>query len=302
MRVLHIDTGRELRGGQRQALMLMRGLREAGHASELLARSASPLWEAAAALGFAVYPATLKSLWRRSRDADLVHAHDARAHTLAALASRQLFVVSRRVAFPLQGGSLSRWKYRRAQCYLAVSQFVRAEMERGGVPAAKITVVYDGVEVQPLAGGIEETSFQAVAINSHDPQKGRRLIQQAAAIANVPVTFSADLTRDLPRASVFLYITESEGLGSAALLAMSLKVPVVASRVGGLPEVVEDGDSGFLVANDPAAIAESILRLRAEPALARALGHNGRLRVEQKFTMPHMVKSTLKAYRRVLPA
>ncbi len=146
MHILHIDLGREMRGGQRQVLMLMQGLREIGHSSELLARAGSPLYQAAEALHFAVEPASFKSLMARSRRADLVHAHDARSHAFAAMASLQPFVVSRRVAFLPSRSLLSKWKYQRAKRFLAVSEFVAGELRRAGVPAGKIDVVYDGVQ------------------------------------------------------------------------------------------------------------------------------------------------------------
>ncbi len=69
---------------------------------------------------------------------------------------------------------------------------------------------------------------------------------------------------------MFLYITHKEGLGSAALLAMASGVPVVASRVGGLPEIVDDGGTGFFVENHPEAIAAR-MRLLAEDG-GRAAG------------------------------
>ncbi len=63
---------------------------------------------------------------------------------------------------------------------------------------------------------------------------------------------------------MFVYITRSEGLGSAILLAMSAGVPVVASNIGGIPEIVVDGESGLLVENDAAQIAAAILRLKQD--------------------------------------
>lgn len=300
MHILHVDLGREMRGGQRQVLMLMEGLREAGHSSELLARAGSPLYQAAEALHFPVEPASLKTLMARSQRADLVHAHDARSHTLAAVASRQTFVVSRRVAFLPSQGLLSKWKYRRAQRFLAVSQFVAGELKRAGVPLEKIDVVYDGVQIDLIPARETEFGARIVALASRDPLKGRDLAQTAAAMAKVPVVFSEDLASDLHNASMFLYITRSEGFGSAALLAMSFGLPVIASRAGGLPEIVVDEESGLLVENDPSAIAEAILKLMGDPEFARSLGRNARARVEQRFTVKHLVAGTLNSYRRAL--
>ncbi len=291
--------GREMRGGQRQVLQLLQGLKERGHASELLARRGSPLWNTAEEAGFPVQAASVAAVLGNSRRADIVHAHDAHSHTLTAVAARR-FVVSRRVAFPIHSGFASRWKYDRASRFLAVSRFVGRELERAGVPPTKIDIVYDGVQLTSIPGLQTKNDFLAVTSASSDPAKGRELVEQACALANVPVLFSKDLAADLPRASIFLYISRSEGLGSAALLAMSFAVPVVASRVGGLPEIVTDLESGLLVDNDPQAIAAAITKLKADSNLAQTLGRNGRARVEREFTQEHMVESTLQSYARAL--
>jgi glycosyltransferase involved in cell wall biosynthesis len=294
VRILHIDTGKELRGGQRQVLLLMRALRERGHECELLARQQSPLWKAAKDLEFPVAPASLWNVWRHSSDVNIVHAHDARSHTLAAVASRRRFVVSRRVAFPVKRGAFSRWKYGRPVRYLAVSRFVARELATAGVPKHKIEVVYDGVE-QTVAPG-PRGEFRIVALDSADPLKGRSLVEKGARIAGVPVQFSDDLARDLPSASVFVYATQSEGLGSAALFAMSLEIPVIASRVGGLPEIVEHGETGLLVENDPECFAAAMRQLRDDPETCHAMGRKARLRIERDFTADRMVERTLAAY------
>ncbi len=287
-----------MRGGQRQVLMLLSGLRDAGHSSDLLARAGSPLYQAAEALHFPVEAASLKNVMRRSLGADLVHAHDARSHTLAAIASRRRFLVSRRVAFPVSKDSVSKWKYGRARRFIAVSEFVSGELKRAGVSPEKIDVVYDGVQAD--TSRVHGVGDHVVALASRDSKKGRDLVEQAAAIANIPVVFSEDLASDLREASMFLYITRSEGFGSAALLAMSLGLPVVASCVGGLPEIVVDEESGLLVKNDPPAISEAILKLMRDPELAHALGRNARKRVEQRFTAKHLVAGTVDSYRRAL--
>jgi glycosyltransferase involved in cell wall biosynthesis len=127
--------------------------------------------------------------------------------------------------------------------------------------------------------------------------KGSDLLDQAAKVGGFEVLYSTDLNADLLSAAVFVYITRSEGLGSAALRAMAAGVPVVASRVGGLPEIVEHDKTGILTDNDPQAIAAGIRQ-----ALDRRieLGRNGRLAVEQRFSTEHMVQGTREAYVQVL--
>lgn len=293
MRVLHLDTGRSMRGGQHQALLLVQALSARGVECALLGPAGSPLLERARKAGIETGVLTPSGLRRAARGSDLIHCHDARSHTLAALLAPAPFVVSRRVDFPIQTHWLSRWKYRRAALLLAVSQAVRRRLEEAGVPAAKIAVVYDGVAVPP---GISTLDGDIIAPASEDPRKGAALVRRAAA----GVRFSEDLLRDLPRARALVYISESEGLGSAALLAMAHGVPVIASRTGGLPEIVIDGVNGFLVDNDPAAIAEAVARLAGDRELAARLGAAGRRLVEEQFTIERMAEKTIEAYRTVL--
>lgn len=288
-----------MRGGQHQVLLLLGLLAEAGHQSVLLARNQSPLFQAALSAGCQVHAATAVSVLKYSRKADLVHAHDARAHTLCSLASRQRFVVSRRVAFPVKNSLLSRLKYRSAARYLAVSRLVAATLQQAGVPADRTDVVFDAV--QPAVAQSEwSPEFPAIALASKDPMKGRDLIAQAAKVSGVEVLYSDDLVRDLQRASMFVYITRSEGLGSAALLAMNVGIPVIASKVDGLCEVVEDGVSGLLVQNQPGEIAKAMRRLLASEPLAHQLIAAGHQRIAGMFTPRHLLEGTLASYRRAL--
>ncbi len=300
MRILHLDTGEEMRGGQWQALRLIEGLRAQGVDCVLLARAGSRLGEAARQAGCQVAPAGFARAVILARRCDLVHAHDARAHTLAALAGGAPLVVSRRVAFGGAGGIASRWKYGRPARFIAVSEFVKSTLVARGVPAEKIAVVYDGVPLldaaQPAAG-----RPRVLAPDTRDdPQKGLALARQAAQLAGAELQLSGSLQRDLPGAAVFLYITHSEGLGSGALLAMSAGVPVVASRVGGLPEIIRHGHNGLLVENQAEAIAAAVRELLDDASLARRLGLAGRHTVMERFTVEHMVRGAMEAYRQVL--
>ncbi len=94
----------------------------------------------------------------------------------------------------------------------------------------------------------------------------------------------ADLPALLQSAEVFLFPSLNEGLGIAAIEAMACGLPVIASRVGGIPEVVADESTGLLVppANS-AALAAAITRLASDPALRRRLGTAGRARAEALF-------------------
>jgi hypothetical protein len=290
MKVLHIDLGREMRGGQHQALALVKAL---GEEAILMARAGSPLFEAARRQDIEVIPASFRSVREITRTIDLAHAHDAHSHQWLALGSKRPFVVSRRVAFPIKRGFLSRWKYARAAHFLAVSEFVKCQLVRAGVAPARISIVPDGVDLPPTTsrGGC------ILALRSSDPRKGSALAEKAAHFAGVELEWADHLLDDLQRASLFVYLSESEGLGSAALHAMAAGVPVVASRVGGLVEIVRDNETGILTENQPHAVAAAIRRameLRAD------LAANARPFVERNFTREQMVDRTREVYRKVL--
>ena len=277
-----------MRGGQWQVLRLIRGLRDRGCESILLtSEPESPLARIATSENFAV-----ERLRRRFPATDLVHAHDARSHAWAAVCARTPLIVARRVAFPVKTSFLSRWKYGRATNFIAVSRYVAGILGAAGVSSERISVVFDGVPVLPESsrtGGV-------IAPASDDAEKGADLARQAWP----SVEFSPDLERGLQSARILLYLTRNEGLGSGALLGMSAGAVVIASRVGGLPEIIEDGVNGMLVENDPAEIARCVSRLNAEPDFAVRLSQAARRTVEQRFTVERMVEDTLAIYRRIV--
>src|SRR6185436_10774567 len=91
-----------------------------------------------------------------------------------------------------------------------------------------------------------------------------------------------------------------EGLPITLLEAMACRRPIVATDVGGNRDVVVDGDSGFLVpVRNPDALATRVRQLLEDPALSRRLGEAGRRRVEDRFSIGHMVARTSELYERV---
>jgi len=294
MKILHLDSGREMRGGQWQVLRLTEGLREhTGIEQRLLCRGS--LLEQG--LG---EPLTFGALRQQARWADLIHAHDARTHTWAAMLSKPL-VVSRRVAFPIHRGVMSRLKYRRASRFLAVSQFVAGQLRTAGVDPSRISVVPDGAPIPSPPARLEWRSPPRVlALASDDPGKGTDLARAACAEAGLELRLTSDLERDLPEAEIFLYLSESEGLGSALILASLAKRAIVASRVGGIPEVVKDEQTGLLAPNEVSQIAAALTRLATESGLAERLAEGAFERAGREFSVDIMVARTVEAYRSTL--
>jgi glycosyltransferase involved in cell wall biosynthesis len=93
----------------------------------------------------------------------------------------------------------------------------------------------------------------------------------------------------------------SEGLSNSLLESMAAEVPVVATRVGGNPEVVEHGVTGLLIPpRDPHALASAICRLLENPDLASRFGRAGRQRVTEQFSLERMVCETEDLYLKLL--
>lgn len=99
---------------------------------------------------------------------------------------------------------------------------------------------------------------------------------------------------------VFVMSSVTEGLGTSLLDAMACGKPVVATAVGGIPEVVVDGQTGLLVPpRDHRATAAAIVRLLSDRALRERMGAAGLARVREKFSVERMVDDTLRIYQRV---
>jgi glycosyltransferase involved in cell wall biosynthesis len=106
-----------------------------------------------------------------------------------------------------------------------------------------------------------------------------------------------DVPELLGSASMFVLPSLTEGISLTLLEAMARGLPVVATRVGGNPEVVVDNVTGLLVPpSDPESLAAAMLRIHQDPALGREMGVRGRQRVEQEFSIQQMVRAYERHY------
>jgi glycosyltransferase involved in cell wall biosynthesis len=189
MRILHIDTERGWRGGERQVLWLGTELARRGHASIVAARPEEPLARRVIDAGLEVVPCVpafegdpravlrLRSVIRRSR-IDLVHTHTAHTVTLGAFATLGLdvpLVASRRVDFPPRRNLITRWKYGRATTIVAVSHAVARVLAAAGIPPERVTVVPDGTDVHRVIVPAVADTLASLGI-----VPGRPLIVQVA--------------------------------------------------------------------------------------------------------------------------
>jgi len=170
MRIIHVDSAATWRGGQNQVLLTAQGMSRAGHAVAVACQAGGVLEQRAQEAGLDRVPlpfsgdlsprAVLGLIRLFERHApDVVQAHDPHAVSAAALAALirrpPRLVATRRVDFPLRHG-LSRWKYRRCDRVVAVSRAIARVLERDGLPAERLRLVYEGVPARvPQPGGAE---------------------------------------------------------------------------------------------------------------------------------------------------
>ena len=347
LRVLHLDSGREWRGGQRQVYLLARGQRESGHEPLVIAAPDAPLIRRLRSAGIAAAAVRMRGDWdlaaaRRVRavlrtwNADLIHAHDARAHAiaLASLVGRRTLplIVTRRVPFVPRG----RLKYgRRVARFIAISGAVRDALVSGGVGTERIDLVYSGVPrpdvsnprdwrlecrwpadsvVCGIVGAM--TAEKGVAtlaeIGARLPAESRARVRlvllggQAAGAQSVGelTAFRAGFVDEIHSAmaglDILLHPSSAEGLGTAVIDAMALGVPPIAFRVGGLPELIQDQRSGILVpAGDVAAFAAATDRLVRDESFRKTLAAAGPERATE-FSVERMIRGTQAVYDAVL--
>jgi glycosyltransferase involved in cell wall biosynthesis len=167
VKIMHVDTGGAWRGGQNQVLLAAQGMAALGHQVTLACATAGALAQRARAAGLAVaefhFEGDLSAMALvgvrravRQRLPDVVQVHDSHGLLPALFAlgaeARRRLVATRRVDFPLRH-SVSALKYRAAGRIIAVSRCVASVLAGGGIPAAIIRVVHDGVADRPPAPG-----------------------------------------------------------------------------------------------------------------------------------------------------
>ena len=113
--------------------------------------------------------------------------------------------------------------------------------------------------------------------------------------------FRDDMERWLPLLDLVVHPAHAEGLGVALLEAHACGIPVIGSAVGGIPEVVADGETGLLVPpGDPQALGAALSKLLTDELTRERMGNAARQRVEAYFSIQAMVNGNLAVYRQVL--
>jgi len=161
----------------------------------------------------------------------------------------------------------------------------------------------EGLDVHLLLIGSAKFVASATRFDNHAYVAALRgLIDDAGLQDRVSWLGEREDVPELVRAlDILLLPSEEEPFGRALIEAMALGVPVLATRVGGPPEIIEDGREGFLLPpHEPAAWARAIRRIAESPDRGLEMGLAGRRRVEQAFTSDLHAHAMLDVYERAI--
>jgi L-malate glycosyltransferase len=346
--IVHVASGREWRGGQRQVWLLARELGRLGIDQVVVTGTDSQLarrldsdgirvrpvhWRAG--LDPRVLPAVLGELRHRR---PILHAHDAHSLALAgvcAAVSKTPLITTRRVTFPLRRNLF----WARANRVIVISEAVREALIRDGLDPRRMVLIPSAVDAAALrasAGpdirtrfGLPKKGHIAVSLGALTPEKDHgTLLEAASLLVQVLPTLHWVIVGEGPLrsvlqgklarlglvervhlvghlddphtalagADVFVLSSLAEGLGSSVLAAMALEVPVVATRVGGVPELLGSGGGVLVPAAHAAELAAGVNRVLTDPGYAASLTRTAQ-RELGRFTPEAMAERVAEVYR-----
>jgi len=358
MRVLHIDTGKEWRGGQRQALLLHEGLLEQGIESYLSGDDSGKLVKKCKENCISyrykgeINPVSIINLKKIVKyvEPDIVHSHDAHSLTpsliLKYLGFKYKLVHTRRVDFHIKKGLMSRWKYnnKNIDSLVAISDAIRNILIGDGIkrPVEKIYSGLDRNSVVKLSDnkkkdlkrnlGINDSDFVIGSVGNFVPHKDFETLIRAFRLLcdekkNVKLLLVGEgkLLDDMQKLSEELNISgnvvftgyvenvgelmnimdlyaatsQEEGLNTSVIQAMMHGLPVVATKAGGLPEVINDGYNGYLcnVKDYKDAADKFIILLNDEEEIQRFSLNS--LEISETFNAEHMREKYRNLYQNI---
>jgi glycosyltransferase involved in cell wall biosynthesis len=238
-------------------------------------------------------------------------------------------------------GILTRWCIRRAKRIIAVSKAVKHRLVELGARNENVDVVYNGVDpittdVPDMKTGSENITFSCVGQivrwknqdafldaadivhkqypkarfllvgsnvfgrrDSYEAQLRRRIESQSSYVQHIG--WQKDMNPIWRMTDCLVHTARMEPFGRVLIEAMAHGSPVVAFASGGPAEIVEDGQTGFLVPfGDVQGLSEAMLRLASNGDLATSMGQDARQRVEEHFSADKTAEGVMDVYRNVL--
>ena len=184
-------------------------------------------------------------------------------------------------------------------------RLARQEMKIGDIPLIGIIARLSDVKgidilIRAMPLIVKEIPTANLIIAGQGPQEVnlKKLTQDLSLTSYIHFKDTINQTQSLLAAfDVFVMPSLMEGLGLSVMEAQACGVPVVASKVGGLIDLIDDGKTGFLVAaNDPAILANRIVEILRDSKQSKLMAQQARLNIEQHFSAEIMFQLTLKVY------
>lgn len=270
---------------------------------------------------------------------DIVHAHEAKAvhwAFLHHLSKSTPYVLTRRVDTPVKDKLVNRFCYRRAARRVAISRVIQRHLEaRGWGDVEHIPSAFSGLRHSQERTRHFRDAFSGKFLVGHagalvDRHKGQRVLleaarnlessipdmhfiflgegedrdalqQESADMSNVTwLGFKENIGDYLAGLDIFAFPSHNEGLGSVLLDVMDLEVPIVATDVGGIPDIVQHGKTGLLIPKgDHAALAHVLVKLHESLSLRKRLREAAKSKVED-YSQEFMAEKYLSLYAAVI--
>ncbi len=340
MHVVHINFAKGFRGGERQTLNLIEGLASRGVRQTLVCRTGSELAGRGSLLGIGIHAVPHPVVGHAAPPGSGInHVHEARGAYWAAIERSMRgtpYLITRRIPNPVSQGRITRLVYRHAARLVGVSNDVsrRLGMQIGQpvqtildscsseYPDRRATAdirheLGDGPIIGHVGALHDRHKGQSILISAFKnlvrefptarlvlvgDGPDRELFENLARGENriVFAGFQKHVSSWIAAMDVFVFPSREEGLGSSVLDAMKVGVPVIASTVGGLPELTGAGERGMVIeGDDPNRWEAGIRTLLNDSVLQRRLVDNARSFAAQ-HELGAMADSYLEIYKDIL--
>ena len=344
MHICHINLARGFRGGERQTLLLIKGLSKRNIKQSLICRKNDRLAEKANELDSLNIvsidkPFLFNSL--NTKHCDLMHAHEGRASHFAFyshLATKRPYVISRRIPNIPKSSAPTTFVYKSAEKIIALSHAIKSnllnyhnELDIDVIPSMCSDLTTNQSNVDQLRRKYQGKTLIGhigALVNHHKGQQtiihaarelaishpnmhflllgdGRDevwLKEQASLLSNVEFVGFVDNVGDyLKLFDLFVFPSNEEGFGSILLDAMQFRVPIIASKVDGIPDFIEHRKNGLLI--EPGSsrqLVDSIIELSGNKILQEKLVQQGEKTVE-KHSADLIAAAYLEVYHQLLP-
>lgn len=339
LHIMHVNLAKGFRGGERQTELLIQALATQNFKQTLVCRKNSPLrqrLQETKNLHFITADHQLMGHWKAS--ADIVHAHEAKAVHWAWLhhcLKGTPYILTRRVPQSVKDNWFNRRCYKNASTAVAISSPIEQHLNHRHwcpvtrIPSALAHLKHDAEQVSALKATYKDQFIIGHIGALVDKHKGqlelisaarllapkipeaiflmlgdgadKEMLQQASKdVPNIHwLGFKSNLGDYLSIFDLFAFPSRNEGLGSTLLDVMDYNVPIVASAVDGIPDIVHHEKTGLLVpVNDATALANAIFRLYQNPNERQQLVENASQAL-QEYTPEMMAERYIALYHRL---